>query len=472
MHHKKQIIKYLSGDVFSAMLSWTLIYLYITGTASGTGFLQLFTSPGNRVFYSGLIFMPVFWVFLYSLWGFYRDVLRRSRLKELGSSVSVSLTGIPIVFMFLISQDLLTDNSISFVNSFITLFSIHLLTFYIPRLIITSQGISAIQKGKAGLNTIIIGSDKKAVDIYKEMNDQFRSTGNKFIGFININGTNHFPLASYMKHLGGLDRLPEIISENKIAEAVLAIESTEHGKIEKIINNLDHPGLVIKAIPGMHDILTGRVKINTIIETPLIEVSRRLMPVWQKNLKYTLDILFSLIALILLLPLAAAIAIWIRLSSEGPVIYTHERIGKNGKPFKIYKFRTMVNNAEKNGPELSSRDDSRITRPGRFLRRTKLDEIPNFINVLKGDMSLVGPRPERKYYIDQIIEKAPHYRHLLKVKPGITSWGQVKYGYAENVDQMIQRLKYDIIYLENMSVFVDFQILILTLVVIFRRNGV
>jgi exopolysaccharide biosynthesis polyprenyl glycosylphosphotransferase len=275
-----------------------------------------------------------------------------------------------------------------------------------------------------------------------------------------------------MKHLGGLDKLPDIISENKVDEVVLAIESTEHGKIEKIINKLDHPGLVIKAIPALHDILTGRARINTIIETPLIEVSQRIMPAWQRNLKYTLDIVLSIIALIILLPVAVVIAIWIRMTSEGPIIYSHERVGKNGKPFRIYKFRTMVNNAEQNGPELSSKNDPRITGPGRFLRRTKLDEIPNFINVLKGDMSLVGPRPERRYYIDQIMKQAPHYRHLLKIKPGITSWGQVKYGYAENVEQMVQRLRYDIIYLENMSVFVDFQILILTLIVIFRRNGV
>jgi exopolysaccharide biosynthesis polyprenyl glycosylphosphotransferase len=472
MRHKKQIIKYLSADVFSVMVSWILFYRYFTEIGYGEGIYSLVTSSASQVFYTGLIILPLFWVFLYFLWGFYRDVLRRSRLKELGSAFSVTLTGMPIVFIFLISQDILTDNSIKFFHSFMILFTIHFLIFYIARLVMISNNISAIQKGKVGFNTIIIGSDKKAVDIYKEINAQFRSTGNRFIGFININGNNHYPLAQYMKHLGGLDRLPEIISQNKVDEVVLAIESTEHGKIEKIINKLDQPDLVIKAIPALHDILTGRARINTIIETPLIEVSRRIMPVWQRNLKYTLDIIFSVIALIILLPVSVAIAIWIKATSKGPVIYSHERVGKNGRPFRIYKFRTMINNAEQNGPELSSKNDPRITRPGRFLRRTKLDEIPNFINVLKGDMSLVGPRPERRYYIDQIMQFAPHYRHLLKIKPGITSWGQVKYGYAENVQQMVQRLRYDIIYLENMSVFVDLQILILTLVVIFRRNGI
>jgi lipopolysaccharide/colanic/teichoic acid biosynthesis glycosyltransferase len=132
----------------------------------------------------------------------------------------------------------------------------------------------------------------------------------------------------------------------------------------------------------------------------------------------------------------------------------------------------MYMNAEKNGPELSSKNDDRITPFGRFMRKSRLDEIPNFFNVVKGEMSLVGPRPERKYFIDLIIKKNPHYIHLLKVKPGITSWGQVKYGYAENVDQMIDRLKYDLIYLDNMSVFVDLKILIYTILTIIKRSGI
>jgi lipopolysaccharide/colanic/teichoic acid biosynthesis glycosyltransferase len=132
----------------------------------------------------------------------------------------------------------------------------------------------------------------------------------------------------------------------------------------------------------------------------------------------------------------------------------------------------MATNAELNGPELSSKNDSRLTSFGKFMRKYRLDEIPNFLNVLAGDMSLVGPRPERKFFIDQIIKRAPHYVHLHKVKPGITSWGQVKYGYAENVDQMIRRLRYDIIYIENMSLFVDLKIILYTFYTIFKGRGV
>lgn len=196
------------------------------------------------------------------------------------------------------------------------------------------------------------------------------------------------------------------------------------------------------------------------------------MPVWQQYTKRFLDIFFSLFAIILLMPVYIALSIGVKLSSPGPILYSHQRIGKNGEAFKIFKFRSMYVDAEKDGPALSSKNDSRVTPFGKFIRKTRLDEFPQFFNVLKGDMSLVGPRPERQFYIDQITEKAPHYSHLLSVRPGITSWGQVKYGYAENVDQMIERLKYDIIYIENRSLFIDFKIMIYTIKIIFQAKGI
>ena len=222
----------------------------------------------------------------------------------------------------------------------------------------------------------------------------------------------------------------------------------------------------------MYDILTGRVRMSAILGVPLIQISHQLMPAWQENIKNIIDIVLSILALAVLSPLCIFLIIGVKLSSKGPVFYSHERIGRYGKPFTIYKFRSMYVNAELNGPELSSKNDTRITKFGRFMRKSRLDEIPNFFNVIKGDMSLVGPRPERKYYIEKITKRAPHYLHLLKVKPGITSWGQVKFGYAEDVDQMVKRLKYDMIYLDNMSLYVDIKIIIYTLLTIVRRKGV
>jgi lipopolysaccharide/colanic/teichoic acid biosynthesis glycosyltransferase len=210
---------------------------------------------------------------------------------------------------------------------------------------------------------------------------------------------------------------------------------------------------------------------TSIFGAPLIEINKRIMPEWQRSVKRVVDVVSAISALILLSPALIVSGIIIKLSSQGSVFYTHERIGLNGKPFKIFKFRSMFSDAEKNGPALSSKSDPRITKFGKFMRKTRIDEIPNFWNVIKGDMSLVGPRPERQFFIDQIIRKAPHYVHLQKIKPGVTSWGQVKYGYAENVNQMIERLKYDIIYLENMSLFVDIKILIYTVLIVLQGRG-
>jgi lipopolysaccharide/colanic/teichoic acid biosynthesis glycosyltransferase len=170
-------------------------------------------------------------------------------------------------------------------------------------------------------------------------------------------------------------------------------------------------------------------------------------------------------------PVLCFIALAILLDSPGSIFFRQERIGFRGKPFMIYKFRSMKKDAEKSGPQLSSEHDDRRTKVGAFLRKSRLDELPQFINVLVGDMSIVGPRPERQFFIDQIVKKAPYYVRLHRIKPGITSWGQVKFGYAENVDQMVERMKYDILYLENMSLGLDVKIMIYTALIMIQGRG-
>jgi exopolysaccharide biosynthesis polyprenyl glycosylphosphotransferase len=307
--------------------------------------------------------------------------------------------------------------------------------------------------------------------IYEEIEGLRKSTGNRFIGFVNVNGGDQLLTQVGLPRLGKWHELRSVIDQHAVEEVIIAVDSGEHEHISRIMNELEGTGVRIKVIPDMYDILSGSVKMTSIFGTPLIEVNSEIMPAWQFSLKRIMDLGISAIAMVVLAPLYLVLSIAVRLSSPGPIFFRQERVGKYGRPFRIIKFRSMYCDAERNGPQLSSSTDPRITPIGRWMRKTRMDEIPQFWNVIKGDMSLVGPRPERQHFIDAITEVAPHYRHLHKVRPGITSWGQVKFGYAENVEQMVRRLKYDVLYIENMSLAVDLKILAYTVLIILRRDG-
>lgn len=471
LNRRSQLAKYVFSDWLSAATSWSLFYLFRKIYIEPLKFGYPIDIELDVRFFMGLSLIPFFWLFLYYLSGYYRDVFRKSRLSELWQTIGNTFLGVIILFFTLLLNDVISTYS-NYYISFAALFTIHFVLTYIPRLILTTRTTHRVHKGEIGFNTLLIGSNEKAVDAYLDIKNQAPSNGNKIIGFVNVNDKPRYMLEDHMPHMGSIDDVKAIIEKNHIEEVIIAIESTEHDRINRIINKLIDTNVLIKAIPSMYDILTGRVRMSSILGTPLIQISHQLMPAWQENVKTAMDYVIAMLAIIITSPLILFLMAGVKLSSKGPIFYSHERIGRYGKPFTIYKFRSMYMNAEKNGPELSSKNDDRITSFGRFMRKSRLDEIPNFFNVMKGEMSLVGPRPERKYFIDLIIKKNPHYIHLLKVKPGITSWGQVKYGYAENVDQMIDRLKYDLIYLDNMSVFVDLKILIYTILTIIKRSGI
>ncbi len=471
MNKQNQLFKYLIFDILSAAIAWSLFFVFRKIYIEPLKFGHTVPINFSVKFYIGLFFIPAFWLVLYYASGYYNEVYRKSRLNELFQTFLITLIGTTTIFFVLILDDTISSYK-NYYSSFFTLFSLHFVLTYLPRVTITSRTINKIRKGLISFNSVLIGSNKRAVDSYNEIINQPKSSGNKIIGFISINGQEDHLLDKYLPHLGTINQINEIIEKYKIEEIIVAVESNDHKEIIKIINLLDNYNVTLKAIPDMYDILTGSVRMNSVIGTPLIQISNNLMPEWQKSLKHFIDIIFSIFAILLLLPFSLFIALGVKLTSKGPVIYSHYRIGRYGKPFKIYKFRSMTVDAESNGPELSSKNDPRITAFGRFMRKARLDEIPNFINVLKGDMSVVGPRPERQFYIDEIVKKAPQYTLLHKVKPGITSLGQVKYGYAENVEQMIQRLRYDLLYIENMSLYLDFRIIIYTFLIIFKGRGI
>jgi len=472
MNKKLQVFKYIIADILSALLAWTLFYifrkLYIEPEKFGKPVPIIFEAQ----FFWSLILIPSFWILIYSFTGSYKNIYRKSRLKEIGQTLLFSIIGVIIIFFAL----LLDDQIVSYRNYYQTIVVLFGLQFGFTasfRLILTSITNYRVHNRIIGFNTLLVGSNANALNLFNEMENLHESSGNKFIGFVHVdnkNGSSH-ELNKSLPHIGELSDLKDIIRNNKIEEVIIAIESFEHENIGKIVNELDNENIIIKVIPDMYDILSGSVKMSSIFGAPLIEISREIMPSWEQSVKRIFDVSASLFVLVGFSWVYIIIAIAVKMGSKGPVFYSHERIGWHGKPFLIHKFRSMYMDAEKNGPALSSKNDSRITPLGKFLRKVRLDEIPQFYNVLIGEMSIVGPRPERQFFIDQIILKAPHYKHLHKIRPGITSWGQVKYGYAENVEEMTERLKYDIIYIENMALGVDLKILIYTALIVMQGRG-
>ena len=463
-------IAYVIFDYLAAIASWCLFYIYRKKELEPRKFGYNIEIEYDTNFYLGLIIIPICWLIFYYAFGTYRRLYKRHRIKELGQTLLSTSLGVIILFFVLILDDQIS-NYRDYYHSFSVLFILHFVLTFIPRFIITNRVVKNIHRGEIGFNTLIIGSGEKARGIFNEIRSLKNSPGFLFKGYININGDNGLMEKEGLKKIGDLQDLNNAINKLEIEEAIIAIESQEHKILGSILNKIEAENVMVKITPDIYDIMAGSVKMTSIFGTPLIEVNSEIMPTWQRSLKRVIDLISSILALIILSPVFLAIALIIKFTSKGPIIFKQERIGWHNKPFNIYKFRTMVQNAEKDGPRLSSETDARITRFGRWLRKTRLDELPQFVNVIKGDMSLVGPRPERQFFIDQIMVQAPHYRHLHKVRPGITSWGQVKFGYAENVEQMIQRLKFDLLYIENMSLAVDFKILGYTVMTILRGKG-
>lgn len=454
---------FIASDFLAAALSWALFYYYRKTNIEHEAF------SFNETFYYGIVIIPALWLLFYTLQGTYQDVRRLYRLKILSYTAFATIFGsIVLFFALLIDDDV--NSYFNYYRSLLTLALLHFGFTFFSRLVITSILVRRIHLRKDGFKTLLIGGSEKAVAIYQEIEGIEKGGGNQFVGFVNLNGIDKL-LENKMPYLGHVDQLEQIIADNHIEEIIIALESTEHERLKNIISRINGENIVIKVLPDMYDILSGSVKLNNIFGALLMEVNAEVMPYWQRVAKRLFDIFFSIIAIILLIPVYIFLTIAVKISSPGPILFFQERIGLNGKPFKIIKFRTMYVDAEKSGPQLSSTDDPRITPIGKFMRKARLDEFPQFFNVLKGDMSLVGPRPERQFFIDQIKVREPQFLELTKVRPGITSWGQVKYGYAENVDQMIQRMKFDLLYLRNRSIALDLKILMHTVLIIVKAKG-
>ncbi len=339
------------------------------------------------------------------------------------------------------------------------------------RMIVRTIQKVLLKRGIGREKTAIFGYNHRGARAAAILDEQIQK-GYDVLGFIRANDDPKNPPEHSFPVLGNEENLESIIAKHQLSDIVLALDKPDHERLMSVISGINGSPVTVKIVPGLYDVISGLARTEQIVGLPLLEVNLNLESWYVKWFKRILDLVLAIPISLAMLPISGMIALIVRFSSPGPVLYRQVRVGQLGKPYTIYKFRSMIADAEKNtGPVWSEEDDPRITPVGRFLRRFRLDELPQLWNVLNGHMSLVGPRPERPYFVEKLKEEFPFYNRRQRLRPGITGWAQIKHPYDRDIEDVRQKLKYDFYYIENVSLNLDLKIILSTVLVMLTGKG-
>ncbi len=443
-------------DLLAINLAW-LIYFLIRVSS---GWIDISLDPE---FWFPMAAISLFWMLLFFIAGLYRPWYAASRLDELTLLFKTVCFGCLFLFFVVFVDDQGSHVQVSSRLLIAIYWTILLICVASGRLAVRSLQRRLLIAGIGVHNTLIVGSLARAKGLYDEVL-KYPALGLKVIGFVGMEAREK-KSTHYMDVpiVGGVNELGDLIERHHVRELLIALDTTDHNHLLDIVARADSHRVGMKIIPDLYDIISGQARTNQIYGFPLIDINPRLMSPWEESLKRFFDIAVSITVLTIGLPFWTLIALLIKVDSRGPVFYRQERVGRDGHLFSILKFRSMVQDAEHAGPQWSEKGDPRVTRLGNILRRLHLDEVPQFINVLKGEMSLIGPRPERPVFVEDLAREIPLYKRRLKVRPGITGWAQVKHAYDESIEDVRKKVQYDLFYIENMSLRMDLKIMLSTL---------
>ncbi len=467
--NRRRVIFYAIFDIVAALMVWLLFYLYrrITNdfVLAGGG-LEYYFVP-NYDLLPSVISFPIVASFVHYLTGVYNTKVRHSRLVEVFSTLVGTFFISLIIYFGMLIDDIVVSYTFYY-RSFSILWGLFFVITYLFRIVQTSIVLLKLRKGLIPNNVLIVGTGDTAKKVTEIISKDSYRTGQKIIGYIAVRDR---VVVDEKLLLGRLNVLEQVVKNHIVNEVIIAVDNMDNDMIFSIANRLIVCGVEVKFAPRLFEVVAGHVSFTNVTSEPLVDITSSRMPAWQQSVKRVFDIVVSVVGMLVLSPVYLYVAIRVKLGSPGPIFYSQERIGYEGHPFKIHKFRTMYVDAEHMGPQLSQVNDPRITPFGHVMRKYRLDELPQFWNILCGDMSIVGPRPERRYYIDQIEKIAPYYCLVYKVKPGLLSWGPIKIGYSDTVEKMVERLRYDIIYMDNMTLQTDIKILFYSIEVILLGKG-